>query len=412
MVEAEIIQLEVGIILVIGFLGAIILRRIGVPQVLGFILSGIVIGLADKYIEIISLDIDFALKALSSVALGFIGFNIGAELNWNELKKVDKKLLYILLADSFGTFALVSLAVYFFTSLPFHFALILGALASATAPAATADVLWEYKSKGPLTQAVLFILALDDIIAIFLVQLTFNGALAKEQGSRINFMDFLTDFLYEVGLAIIIGVLSAVFIIKLINRVDDQGEVIELILGTLLLVIGLTTVIHVSGILACILFGVILASFAKRDTDEAFHGIFKLGNPIVATFFIVVGIGMNFGEIKLIGAIGIVYLLSRTLGKVGGVSLAGRMTGADERIQKYLGLCLFSQAGVAIGLAVQIFEDFQGAGAEAEHNAGIILSTITGTILIVQIIGPLLVKWSIHQAGEAEMSEIPKIGPV
>ncbi|MFW9998221.1 MAG: cation:proton antiporter [Candidatus Odinarchaeota archaeon] len=398
MSDIDSIILELGVILVLGFVGAYILKKYGIPQVLGFILSGMVLGILNNQFSFISIDLAALMSPLVTLALGIIGFNIGAELSWKELKKVDKKLFAILIADSFGTFLIVSILVLVFTNLGPNFALILGALASATAPAATADVLWEYKSSGPLTQAVLFILAVDDIVSILLVQVTTNITKNQLMGIKVELFDVLGNFLHEVGVALILGLVSGLAIVWTINHVKDHAEILELILGSLILILGLSLLLESSSILAAMVFGIMIVSLAKSDPNPVFHDIFTIGSPIVAMFFIVVGLGIKLSDLVLIGGLGIVYLVGRTLGKVGGVSVTAKIVGAPKEIQRYLGFCLFSQAGVALGLAAQIFEDFQGTQAAAE--AGLVLSTITGTIVVVQLIGPLLVKWSIHRAGE------------
>ncbi|MHA1169746.1 MAG: cation:proton antiporter [Candidatus Hodarchaeales archaeon] len=394
-----IVIVELGLILVLGFIGAMLLKKYGIPQVLGFILSGMALGMLNNQFSFISIDLVELMSPLVTLALGIIGFNIGAELSWEELKKVDKKLFIILIADSVGTFLIVSVLVYLFTDLGLGFALILGSLASATAPAATADVLWEYKSSGPLTQAVLFVLAIDDVLSIFFVQITTNITNNQVMGVDIDFFVILESFVHEVGIALILGVVFGLVITWITNHVKDHAEIMELVLGTLILVIGLSLLFESSSILAAMILGIIISSLSKKDPSDVFHHVFKMGSPIVATFFIVIGLGMDLTDIFLIGEIGIIYLIGRTAGKVGAVNITAKAVGAPKEIQKYLGFCLFSQAGVALGLAAKIYSDFQGTQAAVE--AGIVLSTITGTIVIVQFIGPLLVKWAIHRAGEA-----------
>lgn len=285
---------------------------------------------------------------LTTIALGFIGFNIGAELSWKELRKIDKKMVLILLADSLGTFAIVTVLVGASGILSWNFAAILGALARATAPAATADVLWEYKASGPLTQAVLFILAIDDIIAILLVQITTNITKGQIVGD-ISVWHILAEFGLEAGAAIGIGIVFGFVITLAINRVKGHGESIVVTLGSLIVVLGLSIVIGSSAILAAMVFGIIIVSVSKRtdkETQKFFHDIYKIGGPVVAVFFILVGFRMNPADLLLIGGVGAIYLVGRTLGKVGAVSLTALAVKSPKEIQRYLGLCLFSQAGL------------------------------------------------------------------
>ena len=402
------IIMSFGAILVIGFIGARILKRINIPQVLGFIIMGILLGLPNRYVrEFIPLSlIDQVTPILVTVALGIIGFNIGAELSWKELKKIDRKLLVVLIADSIGTFLVVTVLVGVVTTriyddpIWWNFAFILGALGSATAPAATADVLWEYDSKGPLTQAVLFILAVDDIISILLVQITTKVTVAKLPNHEFSALSFFAEFSLEVFAAIGIGIVAGVLITWAINRIKDHAEIMEVTLGSLIVIIGVTLTIEASAILGAMFFGIVIATFtrSKKRTEEVFHDIFKIGSPIVALFFIIVGFRIDPADLQYIGIIGALYLVGRTIGKVGFVNITARAMKTERVIGKYLGFTLFSQAGVALGLAVNIDSTFKGTIYETQAN--LILTTITGTIIIVQIIGPLLVRWAIHRAGE------------
>ncbi len=428
--QTGLLILELGSILVVGFIGANLLKKIHIPQVLGFILMGFVIGLPNRYIwksaftKIqIAQDISFwqfggkahlisyyfigkVTPILVTLALGIIGFNIGAELSWKELKKINKKLFLVLAADSIGTFVVISVITGLVTTAIYgdpiwwNFAFILGALGSATAPAATVDVLWEYKSKGPLTQAVLFILAVDDIISIFLVQITTSITKGTLPEYHFSALQVFEEFAIEAFAAVGIGIIAGVVITWAINRVKDHAEILELIIGALVVVIGITMFISSSAILAAMCLGIIIATFtkSKKKTEAVFHDIFKIGSPIVALFFIVVGFNVNPSDLQYIGIIGAIYLVGRTIGKVGFVSLTARAIKCKPVISKYLGFTLFSQAGVALGLAVSIEETFRGTAYES--HAHLIFTTITGTIIIVQIIGPLLVRWAIHRAGE------------
>ncbi len=405
--DTGIILVDLGSILVFGFIGAHLLKKYGIPQVLGYIVSGLLLGIANQYFELFTVDLDLILTSFTSIALGIIGFNIGAELNWEELKKIEKKMLLILLADSIGTFVIVTGLVFLLTDLKLIYALLIGALASATAPAATADVLWEYKSSGPLTQAVLFILALDDIMAILLVQISFQIAKSDIKGEGVELSAIILAFLWEIGGGIIIGGVTGTLIILGLSQVKEHAELLELIFGALILVTGLSIWLEVSSILSCMIYGIIVASFNGKATEEVFHDIFKIGSPFVAVFFIVAGLATDLSDLILIGELGVIYIIGRTVGKVGGVNLMSRLVKAPKNIQKYLGFCLFSQAGVALGLAAQLYEKFQNIGSdEAAEAGGVILTTIMGTILIVQIIGPLMVKWAIHGAGEIGQDEI------
>ncbi len=406
--EMGLIILQIGSILVVGFISAFLFKKLKIPQVLGFIIVGILISIPNMYwFEFISFEaIDTLMPLVVTIALGLIGFNIGAELSWEKLKQIDKKILFILFSESIGSFLLVSLLVGLLTNLGWSFAFILGALASATAPAATAEVLWEYKSKGPLTQAILFILAIDDIIAIILVQVTTQVAKSQIPGETFSGSSIVLDFTKEVLLAILIGIIAGIAISWAIKRVKHHGEILEVTIGTLVALIGFSMFIGTSAILVTMFLGILIMSFAKqkeKETKMIFQEISKLSSPIIAFFFILVGFNMDFSYIKYIGIIGSIYLIGRVVGKIGFANITARITKLPKEIKSNIGFCLLTQGGVALGLAVHINTVF--LGTIFEEQARIVLAVVTGTIIVVEIAGPLLVKWAIHRAGEVGVED-------
>ncbi|MHA1211729.1 MAG: cation:proton antiporter [Candidatus Heimdallarchaeota archaeon] len=400
MSEIGVMLSEIGLILIVGLLGTRVLKKLHIPKVLGFIIIGYLIGLVNRSIfPFMQTDmVNVVTPHIITITLGLIGFNIGAELSWQTLKKMDRKMFFILLADTLGTLVIVTTAVYFLTNMSFYSALILGSLAAATAPAATTEVLWEYKAAGVLTTAILVILALDDIASVIFVQVSKGITMSSINGNGFDFLEMATVFFSEIGIALVVGVSFGLFIVWLANKISDKESLLELVLVMLVLLVGLSMYLHFSVILSCMAFGTILSSFIKKDMEDAFHKIYKVGTPVIALFFICVGLKIQIPNILTIGIIGIVYLVSRSLGKVGGVSLTAKLVKSPKVIQRYLGPSLISQAGVALGLAASIETEF--LGTIFEHEASMILTIITGTVVVLEIVGPLLVKFSIFKANE------------
>lgn len=400
MSEIGVMLSEIGLILVVGLLGTRVLKKLHIPKVLGFIIIGYLIGLVNRSIfPFMQTDmVNVITPHIITITLGLIGFNIGGELSWQKLKKIDKKMFFILLADTLGTLVIVTTAVYFLTDMSFYSALILGSLAAATAPAATTEVLWEYKAAGVLTTAILVILALDDIASVIFVQVSKGITMSSISGNGFDFLEILNVFFNEIVVALIIGVSFGLFVVWLNNRITDKENLLELVLVLLVTLVGLSMYLHFSVILSCMAFGTVLSSFIKKDVKDAFNKIYKVGTPIVALFFICIGLKIQIPNITTIGIIGLVYLISRSIGKIGGVGLTAKAVKSPKVIQRYLGPSLISQAGVALGLAASIETEFLGTVFEQE--ASMILTIITGTVIVLEIVGPLLVKWSIHKANE------------
>ncbi|MFX0114045.1 MAG: cation:proton antiporter, partial [Candidatus Hodarchaeota archaeon] len=350
-----------------------------------------------------------------ALALGFIGFNIGHELDFNTIKKLDPKISLILICESVGTLLIVGFLVFIVTQ-SIQLAIIFGALASATAPAATADVVWEYKASGPLTTTILAILVLDDILAIILIDISLGISLALYDSGSIDLLMVLANSLWHSSASAILGAAAGGIIAMIVVKgVKDPIDAMELVFGTLIIIIGIASIFNLSVILACTLYGMTAESLIKVDTRELIHQIFRIGAPVIAIFFIMVGIqGMKaeVGNLVTVALIGTVYLIARSAGKVGGAWIGSRAAKSPDCVQKYLGVCLLSQAGVPIALAVLVAEKFKEVGGEAADAGVLILETVTITTLIVQLLAPLLVKWALEKAGETQTKIPSRILPV
>ena len=199
------VLVQVGIVLVFAFLGSKIFQRFGIPQVVGFIVVGVVLG--NSALNIVPLELVEDLSFISQIALGLIGFDMGSHLRFDDLRRLGKSILFILIFEAIGTFALVTVGMYYLTG-SLHTALIFGALASATAPAATVDVLAEYDAAGPLTTTMLAVVGLDDALALLL----YSGAAALAESllagkQAPTLLEFLELPLIEIGGSILLGIL-------------------------------------------------------------------------------------------------------------------------------------------------------------------------------------------------------------
>ncbi len=407
----DILLIELGVILFFGIFGALVLKRYGIPSVLGLLVMGILIGVAFDVLP--NFGKDEVLEYLSPIvalALGFIGFNIGHELDFETIKKLDPKILIILFFESVGALVLVSILTYIVTeSVPI--ALVFGALASATAPAATADVVWEYKAKGELSTTLMAILVLDDILAIVLIDIALEFSLSIYKSGSFDVLDLIIKGLYHSVASCVIGFLAGGIVAIIIPRVEDPIETLELVFGTLIALIGIASILDLSLILACMVYGTVAESLTKVDTRELIHQVFRLGAPVIAIFFIMVGIEADPAGFIGVGLIGALYILGRSVGKIGGAYAGSNIAQSPEHVKKYLGICLLSQAGVPVALAVLVAEKFSKLGGEAADAGVLILGTVTATTLVVQLFAPLLVKWALNQAGELEAFYEPVLSP-
>jgi Kef-type K+ transport system membrane component KefB len=395
--------LLMGLVIFFGTAGARISQKFHIPQVVGCVVIGILLG---DVLDVITPERIEVLKPFIMFALGVIGFMIGGELRGDVLKKYGRQFFIILFSQGIGAFVLVavgaSVTMWFikadlFTSIAVG--LVLGAVASATAPAATANVLWEYKTRGPLTAAVLAIVALDDALALLL----YRGATTAADaliGAVHNTVLATTLVLFgEIVGAILLGFLAGVALYFLLKFVRDDDKILGFSLASLLLVVGISMIADIGPILPAMTLGVTMANIAPRQSKSIFKQVEKFSSPIYVSFFVLAGAHMQFSKISAwMVAMIVVFTVFRAGGKVVGSWFGAKYSGAPAVVRKYLGICLLPQAGVAIGLAILASHQFN---TELGHI--IVMVVMTATFLM-EIFGPILVKVGVKKAGEVGMN--------
>jgi len=392
-----------GLVILGGTFGARLFQKLHIPQVVGCIIVGVLLG---DVLNLITPQTIEALKPFTMFALGVIGFMIGAELRGDVFKKYGKQFFIILFSQGIGAFLLVSfgasIVAWFVTGnlyTSIAMGLVLGAIASATAPAATANVLWEFKTRGPLTAAILAIVALDDALALLLYRGAATGADALMGTGGNSVLRTTLLLLGEITGAIVLGFLAGVLLYYLLKFVRADDKILEFSLALLLLVVGISMIPDIDPILPAMTLGITIANLMPRESKGTFKLVEKFSPPIFVSFFVLAGAHMEFDRMALwiVGMI-TVYILCRTVGKVVGSWFGARHSGAPAVVRKYLGICLLPQAGVAIGLAILSGQQF-----DSELGHTIIMVVMTATFLM-EIIGPMLVKLGVKKAGEVGMN--------
>ncbi len=392
--------LLMGLAIFFGTAGAGIFQKFRIPKVVGYVVIGLIIG--ESGLNLIGRDTVETLSSFNMFALGIIGFMIGGELNREVFKKYGKQFLIILCSEGIAAFLIVAFlsgfVCWYFTGevqTSVAMALVLGAIASATAPAATATVLWEYKTRGPLTSTVLAIVALDDALALLLYGFASSIAAAiigETDGSM--WMVMLTAMLEIVG-AIVLGVLAGFLLSFILKLIKEPDKALAFTVSSVLLVIGLSIALKVGSILAAMTLGATMANLASQRRQNTFELIEKFAPPIYVLFFVLAGAHLVLTEITgWMVAMVVVYLIGRTGGKLLGSWFGARVSHAGDAVRRYLGICLFSQAGVAIGLAIISGQLFTGQIAHA------IIVIVMTTTFVVEIFGPIFVKLGVKKAGE------------
>ncbi len=398
------VLLLIGLALFFGTMGARLFQRLRIPQVVGYIVIGVLVGRSG--LGIIDAGTVRSLQYFNFFALGIIGFMIGGELHREVFRKYGKQFLVVLLAEGLGAFVLVTGAVFGVAyaamgriTLAAALAVVLGAIASATAPAATVDVLWEYRSRGILTTTVFAIVALDDGLALLLYAVASSVASGLLGHGGVGLAESVGKIVYELAGAVGVGVAGGLLLNAVLRWSRDPDKALTTILGVLASVVGIAIWADMDLILAAMALGVTVANLAPRRSKRTFEILERFAPPLYVLFFVIVGARLDLQgmPVWMLG-MAAAYVVARTAGKMAGAWLGARLSGAAESVRRYLGLCLFSQAGVAIGLSILASMSFPPEVGQA------VILIVTTTTFLVQIIGPPAVKYAIEKAGEVGLN--------
>jgi Kef-type K+ transport system membrane component KefB len=387
----------VGIIIIFGFVAGRVSKWFKFPSVVGYLLSGLLLG--PSLCNILNPQVLGKIGIFNDLALALVAFIIGSEMRMSVLKKMGGGIITLIFSESFGAFLLVGLGVYLLTH-KLYMALIFGAMAPASAPAGTAVVLQEYKAKGSLTNALYAVVGLDDGLAIIIY--AFAAALAKVfiTGDSISFSNTAAGPIIEVGGAIILGGLTGFLSGYFIRKLQARNEVLAVSLGAVLICTGLSKYFNFSLILSNLSLGMVFANFFLSANRRAYQSIQTITLPVYIIFFVIAGAHLQISLLPSMGILGLVYILTRILGLMGGSYFGATVSKQAPVIRKYLGFGILSQAGVAIGLAIMATREFSSLGASGQHLAVLVINTIAATTIIFEIIGPIATKFAISRAGE------------
>ena len=407
------INIHPGILVLLGIgvlggaLGAWFFQKIRIPQVVGYIAFGIIIGKSGfKLLQSENIE---QLRSFTWFALGIIGFLVGGELKFETFKKYGKQFIQILLWEGLLAFLIVLLAtfsiVYFISH---HFAvslaagIVFGAIASATDPASTIEVLWEYRARGILTTTIIAIVALDDALAMTLYGVgTSCAEMLIGQGGEI--LKEVLRVVIELGGSVCLGLLSGGIMVLFLRYVHQKQErMLAIGIGMLLCVIGLASALNLDVILVTMSMGLLLVNLTPHRSEKLLATIRNFAVPIYVMFFVMVGARLGIKSMPgWMWLIVIAYVIGRSSGKALGCFIGAKLSGAPAAVQKYSGIGIFAQGGVAIGLSIMASQHLGNIKITGETSLGeLVISGVTATTFLVQIIGPAMTKVSIRLAGE------------
>ena len=405
--------LSVAFAVLAGLMMTRVVKKLGLPDVTAYLVAGVLIG--PYALGRLNLPVGFhtleaveGLNLMSDVALGFIAFAIGNEFRLSALKKTGKQATIVgivqgLVAALFVYAALIGLHFILGDKLPISSAITLGAIATATAPAATLMVVRQYKAKGKLTDILLPVVALDDAVGLVVFAVSFGVARALGSGA-IDLVSVLVNPALEIALSLVLGAVMGEILTQMEKLFNSNSNRLSMTIVFVLLTVAISkaefhigrVTIGFSSLLVCMMLGTIFCNrcilsgdlMEKADAWTA---------PLYVLFFVISGAELEldvFADLSVVG-IGLVYILFRSLGKYVGAYGSCKTTGCDEKVTKYLGVTLLPQAGVALGMCLMV-------GELGSYEGRLIRNIVLFSVLVYELIGPTLTKWALTKAGDIQ----------
>lgn len=381
--------LSLSIAMTVGLLMTRVMKKINLPNVTGYLIAGLIIGpFALGVFKAGQLD---SYTVITNAALGFIAFSIGSEFKLSLLKQLGSKIFVITFFEACGASFLVTTVLLLFKVDP-PLALVLGAIASATAPAATLMVVRQYKASGPVTSTLLPVVAIDDAVCLMLYSIMSSIASSMGRDSGFDFKETILKPIGEIVLSLLIGLVAGVLLSLATKFFKSRANRISLVVTCIFLGVGLSEKFGLSSLLVCMSIGAAFANLSPVS-DSVLENSDRWTPPLFMLFFVISGAQLDFSVIPQVGLIGIGYITLRSLGKYFGAMLGCTLSKTESSVKKFLGITLLPQAGVAIGMA-QL-----SISAVPQYGEQIRAVILCGT-LFYELVGPLLTKLALTKAGE------------
>lgn len=420
------ILIVLSIFIIIGLLATRVIKHLNLPNVTGYLIAGLLIGpsMFSIFANLLNLDSSLSdrywnavnsLSLISDVSLGFIALSIGVEFKIKHLKEIGKKVFIITIFQAITTTLLVDITLLLLVkalNITKGTAIILGAIATATAPAATLLVIRQYQAKGPVVKTLLPVVALDDAIGLMIFSLSFALAKAFDSGAAISPITVILTPLLEIILSLGVGLICGLLLTLISKAFKSRSNTLGLLIAFSLLCVGLSKIpftigelhFNLSALLVCMMLGATYANL-KPNCERYLARVDEFTPPIFLSFFVISGASINFSILNNFGIVlcALTYIIVRSVGKYSGAYLGSSIAKAEPNVKKYLGITLLPQAGVAIGMANIAKASFGSSGQT-------IYTVVICATLVYELVGPLLTKWSLEKAGEIRQNTGRYIG--
>ncbi|MFR9153698.1 MAG: cation:proton antiporter [Hungatella sp.] len=397
--EGTRVLLILSVILFAGFIMTRLTNTLNLPKVSGYIMAGILIGPCG--LNLIPVEIIGHMGFVSDLALAFIAFGVGKFFKKEVLLKTGSRIIIITLFEALLAGVLVTLFCVGVFKMEWNFALILGAIATATAPASTMMTINQYKAKGEFVNTLLQIVALDDVVCLLAFSIV-AGIAGRTGNEELTMSTVLMPVVYNI-LALGLGFFCGYFLSRLLIPARSKDNRLILAIAMLLGISGICASLDISPLLSCMIFG---ASYINLTSDKKlYRQINNFTPPVMSIFFIMSGMNLDLSALTTVGTVGLAYFIVRIIGKYLGTYISCLITGTSREIRNYMGLALIPQAGVAIGLA------FLGQRLLPEEMGKLLLTIILSSSVLYEMVGPVCAKMSLFLSGSItteKMKEVAK----
>lgn len=385
--DTTMIIFSLSLILLAGFLLTRITKLAKLPNVTGYIIAGVLIG--PHVLKLIPQGMVENMGFISDIALAFIAFGVGRFFKKEAFKETGFGIITITLLEALASGALVTVLMYFLFHLDLNFCLLLGAIATATAPASTMVTIRQYHARGCFVNTLLQVVAFDDAVCLIVFSIA-TAVINANTGGAVSVSDIVLPIVYNI-VALAIGFASAFLLSKLMTPKRSEDNRLILTIALLLGIAGMCAAVDISPLLACMLFGT--AYINQTKDSELYKQVERFTPPILSIFFVVSGMSLDIGTFGTLGVIGASYFIIRIAGKYFGAYVGCVLAKTSKAVRNFLGLALVPQAGVAIGLA------FLGKRILPGDTGSMLLTIILSSSVLYELIGPASAKIALFCSG-------------
>lgn len=381
----------------LGLLLTRLAKKVNLPNVTAYLIAGLIVG--PYCLNLFSESMLAGISELTSIALGFIAFSIGGEFKWESLKRVGMKALIITIFQAIAALAAVDV-VLILCGFDLPLSLTLGAIATATAPAATLMVVRQYRAQGTMTNTLLSVVAMDDAIGLAAFAISLAMAQSLTSGAAPTVQNMLISPLLEIGLSLVVGAALGTVLSFLLRFFRSRANRLSLMIAAVFAGVALSDCWGLSALLTCMAIGAAMVNL-RADSGALIENTDRWTPPLFMLFFIISGAELDLQVLTTVGLLGVLYLVARSLGKYFGSALGACVVKSEPKIRKYLGLTLLPQAGVAIGMAQVVI-------AKLPEYGEVIRAVVLCATLVYELVGPVITRVALSRAGEIPADALPE----